>query len=400
MSDETDYLNMSDDAFMEQSLVEDKPAAAEEDPAQTPTPVTAEADDAAGADEAAEDEEGEEESTDEGEAAGSDESEQDEDDAAEESDEAESDAEADTKKDAAAEDDTDDAAGDKKDTPAVDYAKFHSEITQTFKANGKDFKVDNAADAIQLMQMGVNYNKKMAALKPALKTVRLLEKHNLLDEGKLSFLIDINRKDPQAIAKLLQDSKIDPMDVNVDEGSKYVAPDRSVDEREMELNGILDDLKESPKYADLLNTVSNVWDRNSKQAVADSPQVLNVLHDHMVNGVYDLITESMQRERTLGRLKGLNDLEAYRQVGDDLYAKGGFNHLFPAQVAAQKQGQEAPTHKIIPKKDVQKDASRNEKRRAASPTKTTVNSGKPQGDVNPLAQSDEEFMKEINPHFL
>jgi hypothetical protein len=387
MSEATDYGNLSDEEFLEAVVNEETGVPDMEYSAKE---ATEETDDGAVTNEAEEEEDTEVDSaSDGGEADGEGETtegaESSEDEAGEE---------------AESEGDVTDEKKETSESSEPDYADFYSQITKPFKANGKEFKVDNPADAIQLMQMGINYNKKMAALKPSLKSIRLLERHGLLDENKLSFLIDLERKDPKAIAKLLQDSKLDPMEIDVEEGSKYSAPVRTVDDREMELNSVLDDLKESPKYASLLDTVSNVWDRDSRKLITDQPQVLNVLHEHMVSGVYDVINEAVQRERTFGRLKGMTDLEAYRQVGDDLHAKGGFNHLFPEQGAAQNQGQQGSQRKIIPKKDVQKDTTRSEKRRAASATKATINSGKPRNDINPLAMSDEEFMKTINPHFL
>lgn len=98
---------------------------------------------------------------------------------------------------------------------AFDYKAAYEQITAPFKANGREMKVESPEEAVRLMQQGANYVKKMQALKPHLKMVRMLENNGLLDEGRLNFLIDVSRKDPGAIKKLLKDANIDPMDLDL-----------------------------------------------------------------------------------------------------------------------------------------------------------------------------------------
>src|SRR5690606_21653948 len=81
-----------------------------------------------------------------------------------------------------------DTAKDNQVTP--DYEKLYKEIMKPFKANGREIKLNSPEEVITLMQKGANYTKKMQALQPHLKIVRMLENNQLLDEGKLSQLID------------------------------------------------------------------------------------------------------------------------------------------------------------------------------------------------------------------
>src|SRR5690606_29540484 len=75
------------------------------------------------------------------------------------------------------------------ETKSVDYEAEYKRLLTPFKANGREIQVKSVDDAIQLMQMGANYNKKMAALKPNLKLMKMLQNNNLLTEDKLSFFI-------------------------------------------------------------------------------------------------------------------------------------------------------------------------------------------------------------------
>ncbi len=278
----------------------------------------------------------------------------------------------------------------------VDYKAEYERLTAPFKANGREVKIESVDDAIALMQMGANYNKKMAGLKPNLKLLKILESNGFLSEDKINFLIDLGKKDPAAINKLVKESGIDPMDLSAEKGEAYKPTTRKVDDREIELDTVLDELQSSsPTYARTLDVVSNKWDAASKQVVSQSPQLLKVIDDHVASGIYDQISTAVERERMLGRLNGLSDIEAYRQVGDAIQARGGFNHL------GKPKAEEKPAATVVvvtpPPKKAEDDKLK-DKRRAASSTQSAAPSTVAK-DFNPLSLSDEEFSKLATPKF-
>jgi hypothetical protein len=288
----------------------------------------------------------------------------------------------------------DDNAEKPAEQPAINYEAEYKRLLAPFKANGRDIQVNNVDDAVALMQMGANYNKKMAALKPNLKLMKVLENNGLLSEEKIDFLVDLSKKDPGAISKLVKESGVDPMDLDAEKASAYKRTAYAVDDREMELDTVLDDLQGSPTYTRTLDVVSNKWDVASKQTVSQAPQLLKVLNDHMASGIYDLISTEIERERLFGRLNGLSDIEAYKQTGDAIQARGGFNHLVKDQGKAAPKAQEV----VPPKPKVVEDDKLKDKRRAASSTKT-VGSSSAEEEFNPLAMSDAEFSKRAKPRF-
>lgn len=277
---------------------------------------------------------------------------------------------------------------------SVDYEAEYKKLFAPFRANGKEMQVKSAEDAIALMQMGANYNKKMAALKPNLKLLKLLENNGLLSEEKLSFLIDLDKKNPDAISKLVKDSGLDPLDMDVNK-SEYKPNTYTVDDRELELDAVLEQIQDTPTYAQTIDIVSNKWDGPSKQVIAQHPQLLEVINDHLARGIYSLISAEVERERMFGRLKGLSDLEAYRTVGDAMNARGAFNQL------AQAGGKVTPVadrRPVAPKPKAEDPAVRARKL-AASPPKAAV-PAKVSTDFNPLELSDEEFSKLGNPRLM
>ena len=278
---------------------------------------------------------------------------------------------------------------EKQDEP--DYKAMYEKLLTPFKANGREIAVKGVDDAISLMQMGANYNKKMAALKPNLKLMKLLENNGLLNEEKLSYLIDLDKKNPDAINKLVKDSGLDPLDMGADKAGDYKPNTYTVDDRELDLDAVLDDIQATPTYNQTLDIVSNKWDGASKQVIANTPQLLKVINSHVQLGIYDLISKEIESERMFGRLEGMSDIEAYRQVGDSLQARGAFAHLNKT---------ETPKPQVVqPKsKTVDNDKLR-EKKLAASSTKPASASQVSQ-DYNPLALSDDAFSKLVNDKYL
>ena len=275
-----------------------------------------------------------------------------------------------------------------KEAQAVDYEAEYKRLLAPFKANGREIQVKSVDDAVALMQMGANYNKRMAALKPNLKMLKLLENNGLMSEEKISYLIDLEKKNPAAINKLVKDSGLDPMDLDAEKAGEYKPKIHSVDDREIDLDTVLDEIQETPTYTQTLEIVSKKWDGASKQTIASTPQLLKVINDHVANGIYDLINQEVERERMFGRLNGLSDIEAYRRVGDAINARGGFNHL----VSNPGKPNQEPVV-VQPKPKAPADDKLNEKRRAASSTKPANVSTAAASDFNPLALSDEEFSK-------
>jgi hypothetical protein len=269
----------------------------------------------------------------------------------------------------------------------LDYQRQLEELYRPFKANGKEMQITSIDDARTLMQMGANYNKKMAALKPNLKLVKLLEKNNLLDESKISYLIDLHNKNPQAIGKLIKDSNLDPLDIDTETADTYKPNTYTVSDKEVELDGILEEIRETEAFNTTAEIISNKWDSTSKKVLYENPRLIKLLNDHVSNGVYENISSIVERERMLGRLTNVSDIEAYKLVGDAINAKGGFN-----------KPQNTGTYKPTPKPSNSNSHVKNLKK-AASPTKSKPTSNV-STDFNPLSLSDEEFEKIASSKFI
>jgi hypothetical protein len=285
------------------------------------------------------------------------------------------------------------AAADKDAEPAsVDFESEYTKLLTPFRANGKDMQVKTVDEARQLMQMGANYNKKMSALKPSLKTMKLLENNGLMGDEQISYLIDLHKGDKGAINKLIKDSGIDPLDMDSESTNDYKTETYTVDDREMALDEVLDRIQDTPTYSDTVNVVSTKWDKASQQHIANNPTALETINTHMASGVYERVNAEVEKQRTFGQLNGLSDIEAYHQVGYTMSEGGQLNDL------AQKDSK-APAPKVVTKSKAKVDPKLKEKKRATSSTrnKPAANSS---NDYDPLGMSDEAFEAEFNDKFL
>lgn len=283
---------------------------------------------------------------------------------------------------------------DQKAAP-TDYKAFYEKVMAPLKANGKTIELRNPEEAIQLMQMGANYTRKMQALAPHRKMLLMLENNGLLDEGKLSYLIDLDKKNPAAIKKLIKDAGLDPLEIDLDDpqAKPYLEGNHRVSDEEASFRTVLDELSSNPEGKVTLQVIHTQWDQASKEVLWKQPDVMSLIHQQRENGIYDRITTELERQRSLGQIPpNVPFLHAYKAIGDQLAAAGGFDDLVNS--ATPQPQQPAPATPVATTVAKPKPAATNsDKVSAASPTRSTPR--KAETTPNPLALPDDEFMKQV-----
>jgi len=278
--------------------------------------------------------------------------------------------------------DTDTPEDTPQETDTFNYENAYNQVTAPFKANGATMQVKSPEDIVRLMQMGAGAQKQMAKLKPNLKLIKMLENNNLLDERRLNNLIDLSKNDSKAIAKLVKDSGVDPDDIDIENASTYQPNNYTVTDSEYELDQVLDSIKHTDTFDKTIDLLTSEWDDKSKTFVSENPNVIKVINDHMLNGVYDKVNAIMQQDKALGKLSGVSDVDAYKQIIDMLASNGDLidgNQQVPVQSNVTDIGDVGSV-------------KRKQNRKAAAPTKQTNTSNTSKQDVSYLTLSDDEFM--------
>jgi hypothetical protein len=261
----------------------------------------------------------------------------------------------------------------------VDYQGFYNKVMAPFKANGKTIQLNSPEEAIQLMQQGANYTRKMQSLAPYRKMLIMLENNGLLDESKINYLIDLDKRNPEAIKKLVKDSGMDPIDIDL-ESVNYQAGNYQVSDAEANFTEALNNLKDSTGGTETLQEINSQWDSQSKDILWQDPDLLRVINEQRQSGVYQMIVNEIDRQRTLGNIPpNAPFLEAYKRVGDYLVGQQQTQNT-RRQAVATRVGN-------MPRSNVVNSA----RVKAAAPTRT--NTRRSERFINPLELSDEDFLK-------
>ncbi len=267
-----------------------------------------------------------------------------------------------------------------KSNEKIDYKRLYEEILNPFKANGKQIELQSIEEVKQLMQMGANYTKKMQDIAPYRKIISMLENNQLLDENKINYLIDLEKKNPQAITKLLKDSEIDPLEIDTSTESTYNPTNYKVSDEEELFKSTLDELSATDHGRTTISVINTEWDSASKEQLWKYPQMMSVIDHQRETGEYQQILQEVERAKILGRIPpNMSFLDAYVAVGNEIQGRDRVTQPNVAPVA---------TRVATPKPQV----VNNQSAKAAStpkssPTKASI--------VNPLALSDDEFMKQF-----
>lgn len=281
--------------------------------------------------------------------------------------------------------------------PVEAYKEVYEELfNKPIKASGREVKLRDAVQARNLIEMGVDYNKKMQYMKPHMQTLKTLEKEGLLgDIEQLNLLLEAKQGKPEAIKKLIDQAQIDVMDIADDEvqGQAYRPQNHLVSEQEVAIEEALSAIQQSPKYQETIDVMANHLDPKSREVISDNPQYITALNQDIETGVYNEIMDIVQYKKDTRQVPvGASDIELYIHTVQELAMQEQQNQQQPpVQSGSQQpaQRQQAPSG-----------ASR--KRKQAMSSSRSANK-KPKKEFDPmdaLGLSDEEFMKRFGDPLL
>ena len=279
----------------------------------------------------------------------------------------------------------------------VNFEAKYKEAMAPLKANGKTIEIQSMDELRQLASMGANFTRKMQDIAPHRKILAMLENNGLLDEAKLSFFIDLDKKNPEALKKLIKDSGVDPLDIDVSSEPAYKAGNHAVSDSEIAFRAVLEDLQSTPTGQETISLINSSWDQASKEELWKAPEVMATIQQQRENGIYDTISAEINRQAMLGKIPaGTPFIQAYLTVGNELNTRGVFTNLnapnnkgvqnAPTQTIASVNAPVA-TRVVAPKSQVTNGAAAN----AAASTRQTQKRVLPV--VNLQSMSDDDFLK-------
>ena len=196
--------------------------------------------------------------------------------------------------------------------------KFYNEIANAeFIANGKKVKgFTDPSKIIRSQQMLHDYSNKMRGIneyKPYLKALK--EKGIIGDEEKFNFAMSLLDGDKATIKKHMEALKIDLVDLELDEDSKYVPKNYIPSKQSMVLDEAMEIASNIGVDSKLRSVIAKDWDDDSFAEFLNNPSVRNDLLTHMQDGTYEIVQNKINELEMLdmnGSYRGLKSTDKYR----------------------------------------------------------------------------------------
>lgn len=271
------------------------------------------------------------------------------------------------------------------ETTQIDYKAFYETVTQDYKASGKTMPgVKEPEKFIKALQMATDYALKTAALKPALKRVKMLEE---VSDEDLAEMLDFKKRNPEVIKKALKEANIDPLELDMDKVN-YVPQVQMISDSEYDFWETVDELSKDVKFNDTRQLILSGLDAKSKELALTDTRVLKALHQEVVSGRIEQIQAKALELRAFGSVdSSITDIELYATIARQMDQNSStITQSNPSVVSAQvvsntqtKQVTKEPNPEL-------------EDKRARAGIQT-----KPQSKVvkkyDPTKLSDDEFLK-------
>lgn len=258
----------------------------------------------------------------------------------------------------------------------LDYKESYTHLMQPLKVSGKEVQVKSIDDARSLISMGIDYSRKMRDIKPLRAIGETLSEAGLyndgeIDEAALMRLVDIQNGDRDALASLMREKSIDVLDIETDD-VEYTPQTQMVSQDAIEIQEVQTKLEDLGTLNDVISAVSDL-DDTSKAFFNSNPGNLLKLSEDIDTGVYDEVMGTIEYERSLGRLNGISDIDAYVAIA---------RQKSPELSVEQPVVTEAPSHS----------SPSRAKRKAAGISNRAPVKKKTEKKYDYLNMSDEEFL--------
>ena len=271
----------------------------------------------------------------------------------------------------------------------IDYKKFYETVTQDYKASGKTMPgVKEPEKFIKALQMATDYALKTAALKPALKRVKMLEE---VSDEDLAEMLDFKKRNPEVIKKALKEANIDPVELDMDKVN-YVPQVQMISDSEYDFRETVDELSKDVKFNDTRQLILSGLDAKSKELALTDTRVLKALHQEVVSGRIEQIQAHALQLKAFGGYNNVPDLELYAMIANEMDKQAMVSQPAVPSNPVQTGGMNPQVANTVQPNSVSKPNPELEDKRVRAgiqpkPSTTVVKK------YDPTKLSDEEFMK-------
>jgi hypothetical protein len=240
-------------------------------------------------------------------------------------------------------------------------------------ANGTKVKA-TMNELIEGFKKGMNYTQKMQELAPLRRSLSIVSSNDISEED-LNLLVEAKQGSKEALAKLMSNSGVDPLDVEVEEHSNYKPADYGKDEVDMEMDIVRKEILADTEYSEQVKEAVTSMPEDMYTKISSSANNLKALHQDIRAGIYqEVMPEVVKLQALYGKTEPTMD--TYVKVA---------NKLFNEKSAAQKQE--------TVKKAVKDTTRANNRKRVAPTSKSPKKDSYIKQDIKSM--DDDEFAAEF-----
>lgn len=251
------------------------------------------------------------------------------------------------------EEDSEDTESAKTDeTPGFDFSSIPMDevIPMEIPANGMKVKA-TMNELVEGFKKGMNYTQKMQALSQHGKDMGIM-KDNGLTTNDLNLLVEAKQGNKEALAKLMSDAKVDPLDLEAAKEA-YTPQDYGKAPVDLDMEQVKETILADTEYSSHVEKAIKDMPDDMYELVSSSSGNLNALYQDVRSGLYaEVMPEVMKLQSLYG--KTAPTMETYLKV---------------AEARAKKQT-EAPQQKAVNEvKETKRKVNRKKAANASKPNK-------------------------------
>ena len=180
------------------------------------------------------------------------------------------------------------------------------------KANGVEIELSQD-DLVKLAPKAIDYTRKMQQIAPYRKSISAMEENNITEQD-INMLIEMKKGNKDAIAAMVKEAKIDPLDIDLEDMKPYTPPQYGMNETQIRIKDVVSRIQGDAEYKITEDVVDRQWDSKSRKTLAENPDMIEGLHVDIKSGIFAKVAPEMMRLKVLDGSRK-SDLDYYLQAG-------------------------------------------------------------------------------------
>ena len=145
---------------------------------------------------------------------------------------------------------------------------------------------------------GMNYTQKMQEIAPHRKDMNLMME-NGLTTADLNLLVEAKGGNKEALAKLLDDAKVDPLDIETEDSKDYTPQDYSKEVPNVEMEQLKSEILANTEYAPVVEDALQKMPEDMYDLVAGDTRSMNALYKDIQSNLYQKVMPEVIKQQAL-----------------------------------------------------------------------------------------------------